>query len=120
MTTGLGAAAAATALGATVIEKHFTLSRSDGGVDSAFSLEPDEMKQLVFETKNAWLALGEIKYGPTNPEKSNTLYKRSIYVSQDIAKGSKFNSKNIKIVRPGDGIEPKYWDLIMVKNHQKI
>ena len=118
-TFGLGAAAAATALGATVIEKHFTLSRSDGGVDSAFSLEPDEMKQLVYETKNAWLSLGEIKYGPTNSEKSSALYKRSIYVSEDISKGSKFNAKNIKIVRPGDGLEPKYWDLIMGQKSSK-
>ena len=78
--------------------KTLYLSRSDGGVDSAFSLEPDEMKQLVYETKNAWLSLGEIKYGPTNSEKSSTLYKRSIYVSEDISKGSKFNTKNIELL----------------------
>ena len=112
-TLGVGTAIAATALGATVIEKHFTLSRSDGGVDSTFSLEPNEMKLLVNETKTAWESLGEIKYGPTNEERKNIIFKRSIYASANINKGEKFTRENIKIIRPGDGLEPKYFDLIL-------
>ena len=118
-TLGIGTAVAATALGATVIEKHFTLSRTDGGVDSTFSMEPNEMKSLVNETRNAWESLGEIKYGPTNEEKKNIIYKRSIYASNNIAKGEKFNPKNIKIIRPGDGLEPKFYDLILGRESNK-
>ena len=118
-TLGIGTAVAATALGATVIEKHFTLSRSDGGVDSTFSMEPDEMKLLVKETKTAWESLGEIKYGPTNEEKKNKIYKRSIYASANINKGEKFTKENIKIIRPGDGLEPKYFDFILGRASNK-
>ena len=112
-TIGIGAAIAATSLGATVIEKHFTLSRSDGGVDSTFSIEPEEMKNLVNESKTAWKSLGKIKYGPTNAEKINKIYKRSIYVSADISIGEKFTRDNIKIIRPGDGLEPKFLDFVL-------
>lgn len=118
-TFGLGAAVAATALGASVIEKHFTLSRDDGGVDSEFSLEPSEMKQLVNETKNAWQALGDIKYGPTNNEKNSLLYKRSIYVSQDIKKEEIFSNLNLKIIRPGDGAPPSFYEEILGTKSKK-
>ena len=114
-THGIGAAVASIALGATVIEKHFTLSRAEGGVDSAFSLEPKEMEELVKETKTAWEALGTIKYGPTKDEKKSTIFKRSIYTSTDILKGEVFSKNNIKIVRPGDGLEPKYIKYILGK-----
>lgn len=105
-TMGVGVAVASVALGASVIEKHFTLSRADGGVDSAFSLEPEEMATLVVETERAWQALGKIRYGPTEAEKKSLVFRRSIYVSKDISIGELFDEKNIKIVRPGDGAPP--------------
>ena len=106
-TKGIGVAIAATALGATVIEKHFTLSRKDGGVDSEFSIEPQELKVLVKEVKRAWEAMGDIKYGPTKDEKRSLKFRRSIYVAQDIKEGDLFTTENLRIVRPGDGAEPK-------------
>jgi pseudaminic acid synthase len=112
-TMGIGVAVASVALGATVIEKHFTLSRADGGVDSAFSLEPDEMKALVEETERAWLALGKVTYGITDKEKASLKFRRSIYASRDIKAGEPFTKDNIRIVRPGYGIEPKYYEQIL-------
>jgi pseudaminic acid synthase len=112
-TMGTGVAVASVALGATVIEKHFTLNRADGGVDSSFSMEPAEMKALVRETKNAWQALGGIKYGPTEKEKNSLKFKRSIYVARDIKAGEQFTEKNIKIIRPGLGLEPKYFEKVI-------
>ncbi|MCE3260911.1 MAG: N-acetylneuraminate synthase [Bacteroidetes bacterium] len=104
---GIGASVAAVALGARVIEKHFTLRRADGGVDSAFSLEPDELKSLVTETERAFLALGQIQYGVQKAEVKSQFFKRSIYIAEDIPAGEKFTEKNIRVIRPGDGIEPK-------------
>jgi len=118
-TMGTGVSVAAVALGATVIEKHFTLSREDGGVDAAFSLEPAEMKALVEETERAWLALGKVTYGPTEKEKASLKFRRSIYVSKDILAGEKFTKDNVKIVRPGYGLEPKYFDIVLAKNALK-
>ncbi|OMC89144.1 pseudaminic acid synthase [Viridibacillus sp. FSL H7-0596] len=112
-TMGTGVSVAAVALGATVIEKHFTLSREDGGVDAAFSLEPAEMKALVEETERAWQALGKVTYGPTEKEKASLKFRRSIYVSKDIKAGEKFTPANIKIVRPGYGLEPKYYEKVL-------
>ncbi|MCG3084802.1 pseudaminic acid synthase [Anoxybacillus sp. LAT_35] len=112
-TMGVGVAVASVALGATVIEKHFTLSRADGGVDSAFSMEPDEMKALVVETERAWQALGEVKYGPTEKEKASLKFRRSIYVAKDIKAGEKFTKENIRVIRPGYGLEPKYFERII-------
>ena len=114
-TMGIGAAVASVALGATVIEKHFTLRRTDGGVDSAFSMELDEMKQLVEETYNAWQALGKVSYGPTEQEKDSIRFRRSVYVVTDIKKGKEFKSDNIRIIRPGYGLPPKYYDVILGK-----
>lgn len=112
-TMGIGVSVASIALGATVIEKHFTLSRADGGVDSAFSMEPDEMRALVVETERAWQAIGNVTYGPTEKEKASLKFRRSIYVSKDINAGERFTKDNIKIVRPGYGLEPKYYEKVL-------
>lgn len=112
-TMGIGVALASVALGATVIEKHFTLSRADGGVDSAFSMEPDEMKALVIETERAWQALGKVTYGPTEEEKASLKFRRSIYVAKDIKEGEQFTKDNIKVIRPGYGLEPKYYEKVL-------
>lgn len=112
-TLGIGVSVAAVALGATVIEKHFTLSRADGGVDSTFSMEPDEMKALVIETKRAWQALGKVHYGPTLAEKVAATRRRSIYISEDVPKGTVLTMENLRVVRPGKGLEPKYLELVL-------
>jgi pseudaminic acid synthase len=114
-TMGIGAAVAAVALGATVIEKHFTLRRADGGVDSSFSIEPEELKALVIETERAFLAMGSIQYGVQEAEKKSLLFKRSLYVVKDITAGSKFTSENVRVIRPGDGIKPKYFEQVIGK-----
>ncbi|CAG0975233.1 N-acetylneuraminate synthase [Geobacteraceae bacterium] len=112
-TMGTGVAVAAVALGATVIEKHFTLSRADGGVDSAFSLEPQEMKMLADETLRAWQALGCISYGPTAREVPSLKFRRSLYVVRDIARGETFGPENLKAIRPGLGLPTKYLELFL-------
>ena len=109
-TMGLGVSVASVALGATVIEKHFTLSRAEGGVDSAFSLEPAELAGLVQETERAWQSLGEVCYGPTDAEKSSLVFRRSIYIAADMVEGTEFSKDNLRIVRPGDGLSPRYLD----------
>lgn len=114
-TMGIGAAVAAVALGAKVIEKHFTISRADGGVDSQFSIEPDELKSLVIESERAFLSLGEIYYGIQEKEKQSLRFKRSIYVVEDIKKGEVFNTTNLRVIRPGDGMQPKYYETIIGK-----
>ena len=118
-TMGIGASVAAVALGACVIEKHFTLRRADGGVDSAFSLEPEELKSLVIETERAFLALGKIQYGIQKNEEKSVFFKRSIYVAADIKAGEIFTSENLKIIRPGNGLAPLYWDLVIGKTCNK-
>ncbi|WP_044748395.1 pseudaminic acid synthase [Bacillus alveayuensis] len=118
-TMGVGVAVASVALGATVIEKHFTLSRADGGIDSAFSMEPEEMKELVIETERAWQALGEVKYGPTEKEKAALKFRRSIYVAKDMKAGEKLTKENIRIIRPSYGLAPKYYDLVLGKAVKK-
>ena len=112
-TMGVGVAVAAVALGATVIEKHFTLSRAEGGVDSDFSLEPDELRELVQECQRSWEALGEVTYGPTEAELDSLCFRRSIYVAENIAQGEAFTSKNLRIVRPGYGAPPSMMDSIV-------
>jgi pseudaminic acid synthase len=114
-TMGIGASIAAVALGARVIEKHFTIARSEGGVDSAFSLEPAELKSLVVETKRAFLSLGEIQLNSQKSEQVSRQFKRSIYVIQDIVKGDEFTAENIGVIRPGDGMAPKHFEAILGK-----
>lgn len=114
-TMGIGAAIASVALGACVIEKHFTLSRADGGVDSTFSIEPAELKSLVVESERAYLALGSIKYGIQSVEKNSLRFKRSVYAVQDIQIGEEFTFSNIRVIRPGDGLPPKYYEKIVGK-----
>jgi pseudaminic acid synthase len=118
-TMGVGVAVAAVALGATVIEKHFTLSRAEGGVDSAFSLEPQELAALVQESDRAWQALGEIRYGPTEAEQPSLVFRRSIYVSADIAEGECFTEDNLRIVRPGHGAPPHMLQQLVGKPARK-
>ncbi len=114
-TMGLGVAVASVALGATVIEKHFTLRRTDGGVDSAFSLEPEEFAQLRIETERAWQALGSVTYGGTRAESQSKAFRRTLYVSKDIRAGEPLTPDNMRIVRPGFGLPPKYYDILLGK-----
>lgn len=112
---GLGVAVASVALGATVIEKHFTLNRADGGVDSPFSLEPSEMKALVKETGRAWQGLGHIQYGPTAKEKKSLVFRRSLYICKDMKAGDMLTKENVRAIRPGHGLAPKFFDLVVGK-----
>lgn len=114
-TLGIGAAVASIALGGTVIEKHFTLSRAEGGVDSAFSLEPDEMALLVRECNTAWKALGYISYEVAEQEKKSLQFRRSLYIVEDLKKGDILTEKNVRSIRPGLGLSPKYYDVILGK-----
>lgn len=114
-TLGIGVSIAAVAIGATVIEKHFTLSRNDGGVDAAFSMEPDEMKQLVKECQNAYKALGKVNYELSENEKKSLIFRRSLYIVRDIKKGEEFTNENIRSIRPGLGLPSKHYELILGK-----
>ena len=118
-TMGIGASIASIALGARVIEKHFTISRADGGVDSAFSMEPSEMKSLVFESERAFLALGEVQLTVQKDEVKSKIFKRSVYVVKNINKGEQFTRDNIRIIRPGDGLPPKYYELMLARTAQR-
>lgn len=112
-TMGVGVSVASVALGASVIEKHFTLRRSDGGVDSAFSMEPEEMKTLVLETERAWQSLGQITYGVTERERDSLNYRRSLYISKDMKPGDVLSRDNVKAIRPGMGLPTKYLDQLL-------
>jgi pseudaminic acid synthase len=114
-TMGIGVALAAVGLGVRVIEKHFTLSRAEGGVDSAFSMEPHEMKSLVDESLKAYLSLGHVQTEVQAAEEKSLLFKRSIYASQDISPGEELNETNLKIIRPALGLAPKHWEGIQGK-----
>lgn len=115
-TMGIGVGVASVALGATVIEKHFTLARADGGVDSSFSMEPSEMAALVIESERAWQALGRVSYGPAsaNEEKSRQ-YRRSLYVVQDMAAGEAFTVQNLRAIRPGFGLPTAHYENLLGK-----
>jgi pseudaminic acid synthase len=111
-TMGIGAAVAAVALGATVIEKHFTLSRAEGGVDSAFSLEPPELKALVQESARAWAALGVVSYTPSDRERRQMVFKRSIYADRDLEMGHVLEAGDMRVIRPALGLHPRhFWDV---------
>ena len=112
-TLGIGVAVASVALGATVIEKHFTLSRADGGVDAAFSLEPDEMARLVRECRSAALAMGEVRYEMADQEKKSLQFRRSLYIAEDMNAGEVFTEKNLRRIRPGFGLSPKHYDSLL-------
>ena len=118
-TMGVGAAVAAVAHGATVIEKHFTLRRADGGVDSAFSLEPEEMRSLVIETARAWQSLGKVTYGHTEKEKGSLIHRTSLYIAEDMKKGDILTKQNLRVIRPGLGLAPKYYDILIGKKVNK-
>lgn len=114
-TLGIGVSVGSVVLGATVIEKHVTLRRSDGGVDAVFSLEPHELKQLVEETKRVWEAKGSIFYGATEKEEKSRQFRRSIYISQDMNIGEVLTEQNMKVIRPGFGLSPMYYEQMLGK-----
>lgn len=115
-TMGCGVAVASVAFGATVIEKHFTLDRADGGVDSSFSLEPQEFAVLRTELDRAWQSLGRIEYGGSQAEVKSRAFRRTIYISRAMKAGDVFSTENLRIVRPGFGLPPKYFDLVLGKH----
>jgi pseudaminic acid synthase len=112
-TMGCGAAIAAVALGAVVVEKHFTLARADGGVDSTFSLEPAELALLRTETERAWQAMGSVVFGGTAAEKKSLAFRRSLYVVKDMQPGEAFTADNVRAIRPGMGMAPKYMETVL-------
>jgi N-acetylneuraminate synthase len=114
-TMGTTASVTAVAMGACVIEKHFTLSRSDKGPDSEFSLEPDELSRLCSETKDAWLALGNEGFNRVKAEEGSKVFRRSIYFVKDLPSGHVVKSSDIRRIRPGNGLAPKYFDEIIGK-----
>lgn len=114
-TLGIGVSVGSVALGAVVIEKHLTLDRADGGVDSTFSLEPEELKALVVETERVWLAMGKVSYTPSEKEKKSLFFKRSLFVVKDLKKGEIFTPENVRSVRPSSGLHTRYFDVIIGK-----
>ena len=112
-TPGTSAAVAAVALGASIIEKHVTLSRADGGPDAAFSLEPDELARLVQDCRNAWEALGVADYRRGEEEAVNRQFRRSLYVVRPVAKGAQITGEDVRSIRPGYGLEPKRLDEVL-------
>lgn len=114
-TMGVGVSVASVALGATVVEKHFTLNRADGGVDSSFSMEPAEMASLVIETERAWQAMGRVSYGAMPAEEKSKVFRRSLYVAADMKAGEVLTPANLRAIRPGLGLPPKFLEIVMGK-----
>lgn len=112
-TLGTAVAVASVALGARVIEKHFTLNRADNDIDAAFSLEPGELRQLVADTRMAWQALGRVSYGPTEKELASRKHRRSLYITEDLKKGDILTEENVRAIRPGLGLPPKYLEMVL-------
>lgn len=118
-TLGIGVAIASIALGARVVEKHFTLTRADGGVDSQFSMESQEMAQLVRECRAAYEAMGEVHYGISEQERNSLQFRRSLYIVEDMQAGEQLTVKNLRCIRPGWGLAPKYYDILLGKKVKK-
>lgn len=118
-TMGIGVAVAAVALGACVIEKHFTLRRADGGVDSAFSLEPTELRALVVESERAWQAVGQVTYTPGENERNQMMLKRSIYADRDMQAGHLLEAADIRVIRPARGLHPRYFRTVLGRRLQR-
>ncbi len=118
-TPGIGVSVAAVGQGATIIEKHFTLNKNDGGLDDSFSIDPSELNSLVVECRRAWLSRGNVFYGVSKSEKKSLIFKRSIYSCSNIKKGEKFTKKNLRIVRPNLGLHPAYFNEILGKKSLK-
>lgn len=118
-TLGLTIPLAAVALGASVIEKHFTLARADGGVDSAFSLEPAELTQLVQQSKRAWQSLGRVRLGVTDDDRKSLQFRRSLYIAEDMKKGDLLAKTNLRIIRPGFGLPPKFYEQVLGRAVQR-
>lgn len=114
-TMGHGCAVAAVAMGAVLVEKHFTLRRADGGVDSAFSLEPEEFRALRTESERAWLGMGRVTYGGTAAEEKSRAFRRSLYIAKNVKAGETLDRHNLRIVRPGFGLPPKFYDTLLGK-----
>lgn len=112
-TMGIGVSVAAVAMGASVVEKHFTLRRADGGVDSTFSLEPAELAALVTETERAWQAMGGVQLDTQKAEEKSRQFRRSIYVIKDVAQGEALTPNNLRVIRPGDGLPPRHWESVL-------
>ncbi|MGH7412236.1 MAG: pseudaminic acid synthase, partial [Candidatus Methylomirabilis sp.] len=112
-TIGVGAAVAAVALGATVVEKHLTLDRADGGVDASFSADPVEFRLLVTETRRAWEAVGRVHLEPTEAERTSRAHRRSLYIISDLRAGDTLTRENVRAIRPGHGLAPKFLDLVL-------
>lgn len=112
-TMGVGVSVASVALGACLIEKHFTLARADGGVDSSFSLEPAEFRQLRTETERAWQGVGTVTYGGTVAEEKSRMFRRSLYIAQDLKAGDVLTKENLRVVRPGFGLPPKFYEVAL-------
>ena len=108
-------AIASVALGASIIEKHFTLDRNGGGPDDSFSLEPDQMAALCRDAKTAWRALGNVDYGRKSSEQSNVKFRRSLYFVRDIKAGEVITKEHVKSIRPGYGLAPKHYDEVVGK-----
>lgn len=113
-TMGIGVAVASVAFGATVIEKHFTLNRADGGVDSAFSMEPNEMAALVRESERAWQSLGQVHYGVSSAhEEKSRIFRRSLYITRDLQAGDILDATSVRAIRPGMGLPPKFLQTVL-------
>lgn len=118
-TLGSSVAVAAVSLGATIIEKHFILSRSDGGPDSSFSMEPEEFSKMVADIRQVEKALGSVSYERSPEEQKNVCFRRSLFIIEDVKAGDVFTEQNVRSIRPGHGLSPRYWDMILGKKATK-
>lgn len=118
-TMGSAVAVAAVALGATVIEKHFTLARADGGPDGSFSMEPHEFKQMVQDIRTVEQALGSVCYDLTEKQKESKVFRRSLFIVKDIAAGEPFTEQNVRSIRPGHGLPPQYYEILVGRAAKK-